>query len=237
MTIPWLRKVTLWVCSRADAVVTVADYQKKIAERNLKTKKALAVLPLRINISKFPFYGKQLSFPIQFIQIGFYGVIKDQETMFKAFGRIAEKIDCHLTVVGEGFNVPEVVNLIGDLNISDKITFTGYVDNDLLPRYLKKAHFLLHTALFETGCAVVQEAMASGVVVAGTEVGILSDIGDTYAVLAPPRNPELLAERVLQLVSNPEGYVTIREKAYGYITAQDAVWSYSNYLEFIEKML
>ena len=97
--------------------------------------------------------------------------------MFRAFAKVAQKIDCHLTVIGEGFNIDKVREMMKDLRIDDHVTFTGSVSQSQLPQYLRKAHILLHTARFETGCAVIQEAMSSGVAVVGTRVGILSDIG------------------------------------------------------------
>ena len=233
LTIPWLRKITLDVCRKADVVVVVADYQKKFAVKNLQTRKEIAVLPLRINTKKFSFQDRTVSYPVQFIQIAFYSALKDQDTLFAAFSKIAQKIPCHLTVVGEGFHVPKVQAMIADLQIADKVTFTGFVENDELPKYLNSAHILLHTALFETGCAVIQEAMASGVVVAGTNVGILSDIGDEYAVIVPPRSPEYLAEKIIELVHDPARYEKIRDTAYHFISTYGEEWSYRNYRDFV----
>jgi len=237
LTIPWLRKITLDVCRKADIVVVVADYQKKFAVQNLQTRKEIAVLPLRINTKKFFYQERSISYPIQFIQIAFYSALKDQDTLFAAFSKVAQKIPCHLTVVGEGFNVPKVHALMKDLKIADKVTFTGFVENDALPRYLNNSHILLHTALFETGCAVIQEAMASGVVVAGTNVGILSDIGDEYAVIVPPRNAEHLAEKIVELVHDPARYEKIRDTAYQFISTYGEEWSYRNYRDFVATVI
>jgi glycosyltransferase involved in cell wall biosynthesis len=237
LAIPWLRKITLDVCRKADAVVVVADYQKKFAVKNLETRKEIAVLPLRVNTKKF-FYQKHIiSHPVQFIQIAFYSALKDQDTLFAAFSKVAQKIPCHLTVVGEGFNVPKVHAMMNDLKIADHVTFTGFVENNELPRYLNNSHILLHTALFETGCAVIQEAMASGVVVAGTDVGILSDIGDAYAVIVPTRNAEHLAEKIIALVHNPARYEKIRDTAYQFISTYGEEWSYRNYRDFITSLI
>ncbi len=237
LTVPWLEKITRSVCKRADFVVTVADYQKAIAEKNLDTRKEMIILPLRINTKMFPYRERSLSFPVQFIQIAFYSALKDQDTMFAAFAKIAQKIACNLTVIGEGFNVPKVQQMMIDLKISDKVTFTGYIKNQELQIYLNNAHILLHTARFETGCAVIQEAMASGVAVCGTKVGILFDIGEQYAVIVPPGDVDQLAEKILQLVRDPQAYHRIKSNAYAWITQFDAEWSYKNYLSFFEAIL
>lgn len=237
LTIPWLKKITVSVCKRADFVVTVADYQKKIAERNLITRTDMIVLPLRINPKIFPYRKRVLASPVEFIQIAFYSKLKDQDTMFAAFQKVAQKIDCRLTVVGEGFNNQQVQKLMCDLNISERVTFTGYVRNDELQIYLDRAHILLHSARFETGCAVIQEAMASGVAVCGTNVGILADIGAEYAVIVPPGDADQLAKKILELVSDPQSYERIGTSAYDWISKHDAEWSYQKYLKFFNTII
>ena len=124
--------------------------------------------------------------------------------------------------------------MVKDLKIADKITFTGLVSQSDLPKYYHKAHIMLHTARYETGCAVIQEAMASGVVVCGTEVGLLSDIGEQYAVIVPPEDAHQLAERILQLVNDPIYYQQLRDEAYQWITKYDSIWSYKNYRQLID---
>jgi hypothetical protein len=64
LTIPWLRKITLSVCSKADFVVVVSDYQKKFAVENLQTKNEIVVLPLRINPAVFPYRKRTITSPV-----------------------------------------------------------------------------------------------------------------------------------------------------------------------------
>jgi glycosyltransferase involved in cell wall biosynthesis len=237
LSIPWQRQIAIDVCRKADHVVVVADYQTSFAAKNLTTKKPVTVLPLRINAKKFAYNERILSLPVQFVQIAFFSPIKDQYTLFRTFSLVAQQIDCRLTVIGDGFGNEEVKKLLKDLNIENKVTFLGYVMNEELPNHLKNIHFLLHTAIFETGCAVIQEAMASGIVVAGTDVGILYDIGDGFALKAPIRSPEILATKILELINKPAQYDLIRGKAYEFITAHDAVWSYQNYATYLNKII
>jgi glycosyltransferase involved in cell wall biosynthesis len=235
--IPRFRKIILSVCKKADALVSVSEYQRKIALANLPFSKEITDLPLRINSNVFKYKMRHISLPVQFIQIAFYSPIKDQDTMFAAFAKVVEQIDCHLTVIGNNFDVPKVHKLLSDLNITDKVTFTGFVKNSELFKYLDAAHILLHTARFETGCAVIQEAMASGVAVGGTRVGLLSDIGDDYAIIVPPGDSMQLAKKIIQLVNDPTLYASITKDAYNWITTHDAEWSYRNYRSFIEGVL
>jgi len=237
LTKPWLRKVTENVCKWTTALVTVAEYQKKVAQHSLSTRREIAVLPLRVDTKIFQYRARTVSHPVQFIHIAYYSPIKDQHTLFAAFASVTQVIDCHLTVVGDGFGVPIVQTLLKDLNITDKVTFTGQLPHSELPLYFHPAHILVHTSHFETGCAVIQEAMASGVAVCGTEVGILADIGDRYAAIVPPGDRAKLAEKMLELVNTPGRYREISREAFEWISKYDAAWSAHQYQLFIQEML
>lgn len=237
LAFPWLKKITKKVSDRADVLVTVANHQKAVAQKSLPTERAIVVLPLRIDHRKFTYKERVVSYPVHFIHIAYYSPIKDQDTMFRAFFQIATHVECHLTVVGDGFDTPSVQLMMRDLSISDKVTFTGYVKQSDVPRYLDSAHILLHTARFETGCGVIQEAMASGVAVGGTRVGILSDIGDEYAVVVAPGDASQLAERILKLLKDKESYQRMTKKAYQWISTYDVTWAAQNYHEFIDNIL
>jgi glycosyltransferase involved in cell wall biosynthesis len=235
LIIPWLAKVTRSVCEKTDVLVTVAYHQKRVAEQSLPTDRDIVVLPLRINRERFPYHKRSIAYPVQFIHIAYYSPIKDQDMMFRAFAKVTSKIDSRLVVIGDGYNVPKVHTLLAELGIKDKITFAGIVPQYELPEYLKRAHILLHPSRFETGCAAIQEAMASGVAVCGTDVGILSDIGDSYAMVVPVGNSELFAEKIMELINDPDLYDEKTERAYKWISEQGAVWSYKNYLNFLEE--
>lgn len=237
LTVPWLKKITINVCEKADTLVAVAGYQMDVAKESLPTLRKIDVLPLRIDYRKFFYRKRQVSFPVQFIHVAYYSPIKDQDTMFSALAAVSKKVDCHLTVIGSGYHNSDVKDKLDRLDISGLVTFVGEVDQSEVPRYFQDAHILLHPARFETGCAVIQEAMASGVAVCGTRVGILSDIGDSYAMIAPPKDPGQLADKIMELISNPDLYETITANAHKWITTYDSMWSFENYKRFIDSKL
>jgi len=237
LTVPWLKKITIKVCEEADTLVAVAGYQMDVAKKSLPTSRNIDVLPLRIDYRKFSYRKRKVSFPVQFIHVAYYSPIKDQDTMFAALASVSKKVDCHLTVIGSGYDSTSVRDILDRLQISNLVTFVGEIDQSQVPQYFRDAQILIHPARFETGCAVIQEAMASGVAVCGTRVGILSDIGDSYAMIAPPKDPEELANKIMELINNPALYDTITSKAYNWITTYDSMWSYENYRQFIDSKL
>jgi glycosyltransferase involved in cell wall biosynthesis len=237
LTIPWLTPITRSVCEKADDLIVVAEYQKSVARQCLPTEREMIVLPLRIDPEKFPFHRHHISYPVQFIHVAYYSALKDQDMMFTAFAKVAASVDCHLTVVGDFYDVPKVHALLHELGITEKITFTGVIAQSELPPLFQRAHILLHTARFETGCAAIQEAMASGVAVCGTNVGILADIGNDYAVTGPVGDAMFFAAKILELIHDPIAYEAMTDRAYEFIVVHGAEWSYLNYLHFLEMKL
>jgi glycosyltransferase involved in cell wall biosynthesis len=237
LTKPWLRKITEHVCEKATALVAVADYQRQLAHRDLPTTREIHNLPLRIDPKKFPYHHKTSGPPFNFIHVGYYSAVKDQDTMFKAFAKVAEHVDCHLTIIGSGYENPKLITMLKDLKIFERITFAGYLLRSELPSFYNSAHILLHPARFETGCAVIQEAMASGIVVCGTRVGILSDIGDQYAVIVEPGDYEELARKIINLLSDKGYFDRLRKDAYELIIKYDAAWTAREYKALFEKIL
>ena len=129
-----------------------------------------------------------------------------------------------------------MADLLETLQIKGMVKLSGIVRQNELPLYLKDAHVLLHTARFETGCAVIQEAMASGVAVVGTNVGLLSDIGDEFAVVVPVRDPIAFAEGILGLIADKNKYDRISRDAFQWILKFDVRWSFTNYVELLDKI-
>jgi glycosyltransferase involved in cell wall biosynthesis len=234
---PWHRKISMRVYENADSIITITEYQKKVARQCLPGTREVVVLPLKIDTQKFRFYDKAISLPVEFIHIASYAPVKDQDTMFQAFAIVAEDIECHLTVVGDGYEVLSIQQLLTRLGIRDLVTFAGAVDHSLLPNYFSKAHILVNSARFDAGSFIIQEAMASGVAVCGTRVGILADIGERYAGIVSPQNPGQMAERMLQLVRDPIYYQRIVNEAYHWITKYDANWSAQKYQRYLEGQL
>ncbi len=237
LSVPWLAEMTRKVCRDATGLVAVANYQKNVAMESLPTNRDIEVLPLRVDRSKFPYRERELSFPVQFIHVGYYSRLKDQDTMFEAFASVSRKIDCHLTVVGSGFDDPRVRAILNEKEISHRVTIAGPVPQASLPEVLHPAHIMLHTSVFETGCAVIQEAMSSGIAVCGTRVGILADLDDQFSISVPVGNSEMLAARIIGLVNDRSRFRQMTAAAYRWISSHDAEWASEKYRAYLEKLI
>jgi len=230
-------KITRWVCIKADVLIVQSEYQRKMTEENLRLDRETSVLSRRVEAGKFPYGERLITFPVNLLHIASFQPVKDQETLFRAFAKIAKQVESRLTVVGHGFDVPAVRQMLIDLGIETKVDFTGEVKHEEIVGHFAKAHILLHTSRYESLCGVVQEAMASGVPVCGTDVGILADLGDPFAVVVPPHNPDELANRTLSLVNDADRYDRMQKLAREYIVNHDADWAVKQYKELFEKWM
>ena len=79
--------------------------------------------------------------------------------------------------------------------------------------------------------------MASGVPVCGTEVGILADLGDLFAVLVSPHDPDELSNRTLSLIHDTDRYDRQQKLARDYMVNHDADWAAKQYKDLFEKWL
>jgi len=110
-------------------------------------------------------------------------------------------------IAGAGSQEAKLRELAKSLGVDNNLRFVGFIPNDELPRYLRLADVYVSTSLSDAGIAVsTAEAMCSGLPV------VITDFGDNGkwvedgvdGFLVPLRNPEALASRILDLLSNKE---------------------------------
>jgi D-inositol-3-phosphate glycosyltransferase len=96
--------------------------------------------------------------------------------------------------------------LLQELDIHDIVVFLGAKNQEVLPNYYAAAEMVIMPSHYESFGMVALEAMAMGRPVIASEVGglayLVQDGFNGYHV--PSRNPEALAERIYELLSNDE---------------------------------
>ncbi|MDQ3248636.1 MAG: glycosyltransferase [Chloroflexota bacterium] len=93
-----------------------------------------------------------------------------------------------------------------DLGIHDLVTFLGAKDQDILPNYYAAAEMVVMPSHYESFGMVALEAMAMGTPVIASEVGGLAHLVQhgVNGFHVPSRDPEALAARMLELLTDPE---------------------------------
>jgi glycosyltransferase involved in cell wall biosynthesis len=131
---------------------------------------------------------KQLGKPVNFVFAG-------RTDTAKGLGRALEIIkgvthysqDIHFDVLGDGPERPKFEQMTGELGLTEKVTFRGWVPHDQIPDYLAQSHFMLLPSDTEGWPKVLSEAMSYGVVPIASNVSAIPQILDqTKAGVALP---------------------------------------------------
>ena len=108
-------------------------------------------------------------------------------------------------LIGDGYLRGRVENDIKNFNIEDKVFLTGWIPHDRLPDYFKKIKLLVLPSYTEGVPGVLQEAMASGVVVLATSVGGIPDLlkDKETGFILENNSPECIARNVATALDTP----------------------------------
>jgi glycosyltransferase involved in cell wall biosynthesis len=145
-----------------------------------------AITDVRISPEFYSESKPLVSTAANFLYVGHLEKVKRVDLIVRALAGAAEKLpnNWNLTIVGDGPEENFLERLAIKLGIEDRINFQGKVKwGDSLFRIYRKAHLLLVTSLTESGPRVIIEAMASGLPVLSTPVGLVADLLDSRMIV------------------------------------------------------
>src|SRR5205085_2613141 len=167
-----------------------------------------------IPLEEFPFRDRAApqNGEWRFVQAGRLIEKKGLPVTLRAFSTfLKQHPNATLAIAGEGPLLPELQNLARELNIEERVSFSGFVAQDELREIYHCSHIFLHPS--QTGRDGNQEgvpnsmleAMATGLPVFATEHGGIPEAIENGAsgVLVPERNHEELACALLTAVQDP----------------------------------
>jgi glycosyltransferase involved in cell wall biosynthesis len=148
------------------------------------------------------------------------------ETLLRALTRVP---DAELMVVGGPAEADlsrhdayiKLAKFAASLGITDRVIFTGHVDYACWPALLRSADLVVSTCQYEPAGTTSLQAMACGTPVIAPPFGGHMDavLDGTTGIIIPPGRPDLLAQRIRQLLAHP-----MLMEAYG-VAAADRVRS------------
>jgi PEP-CTERM/exosortase A-associated glycosyltransferase len=220
-----------------DAVTTICEgLRGDILERGIPPQK-VTVIPNAVDIGNFNVgeasdsqLAKELGIEGK-VRLGFIGSFYAYEgltVLLHALPKILSgNPEIRLLLVGGGLQEQELKALAAQLNIQDKIVFTGRVPHDQVQRYYNLIDVLVYPRLKMRLTDLVTplkplEAMAQGRLLAASNVGghleLIQD-GKT-GVLFEAGNPQALADKVLGLLGAPERWTALRRAARNFVETE-----------------
>jgi glycosyltransferase involved in cell wall biosynthesis len=149
--------------------------------------------------------------------------IKNQEALLRAFAAVSEEVPESLLVVAGGGDYTRLRDVVRELRIEKRVLLLGARAD--VPRLLAASDLFVHPALAESFGMVIVEAMAMGLPVVSTPVGIAPEVIEEGAtgILASDAGDEALADALRRAFAArsrwPEIGTAAREKALAFPAA------------------
>ena len=124
--------------------------------------------------------------------------------MLHAFAEVERVPDIRLLIIGEGEYRRSLEDLARQLQITDHVQFTGFVDEQTKVRLLQEAWFMVNTSAKEGWGLTVIESNACGTPVLASNVpGLRDAIKDgTTGILYPYGNVGELTQKMVELLTD-----------------------------------
>ncbi len=147
------------------------------------------------------------------LQLGRMVPRKGIDNVIRALALLKQRENVKLVIVGGESTVPDLAYspelkrlkaLSIDLNVEDRVIFTGRKDREQLKVYYDAADVFVTTPWYEPFGITPLEAMACATPVIGADVGGIkySVIDGRTGFLVPPKSPGLLADKIALLLDN-----------------------------------
>ena len=125
-------------------------------------------------------------------------------------------IQTKLVIVGDIRNkdyYSELLNLIKDKSLEEKVIFLGFVPRNQLYSLYKKCKILVFSSIVEACSRTLIEAMKSGTAILCSDRSAMPEICEDAAMYFDPDNPIEIAEKIEKLLSSPEAIEQMKEKS------------------------
>ena len=199
---------------KVDKLICISDYIKKVLLKDGIPEEKLVTVRSGVDINKFDDikppenFRNNLGIKKDEYLIGTVAAFaghKDYPNLLKAFSILRKRNpNIKLCIVGDGSLKKQVYDLANELNIFENIIFTGYVNN--VGNYLKSFDvFVLASKKEGLGTSII-DALAIGCPVVTTRTGGIPELieNEENGILVDPKNPNLLADALGDLLSNSE---------------------------------
>lgn len=132
---------------------------------------------------------------------------KNQSTVIRAFAHVRQDFpDLQLAVVGTGPNQARLEQLADELDVSDSITFHGFVSEDEKVRLMNEATVFCYSSRQEGFGIVLLEAMAAGLPVIAKRLPVYEEFFEdgTNGSLISEEDPRVFAEEIARYLTDKE---------------------------------
>lgn len=128
---------------------------------------------------------------------------KGQDVLLHAIPKVVSAVpNVKLFVIGGGRDREKLERITRSLGITRYVIFKGQISPSKKGMYLKNCDVLCVTPRTESFGTVYLEAMAYGRSIVTTNVGGIPEVVGDCAIMLPPNNSEILANKLIEVLTN-----------------------------------
>ncbi|MGB9978580.1 glycosyltransferase family 4 protein [Methanobacterium sp.] len=159
----------------------------KLEKKEFSKYGSAIIQPMGIDFNKFKPIKKEIALKKiglenknYILYVGRIDEVKGIKYLIKGFKDIIHNNNVNLIIAGEGPYKPEIVSLIENLGISERVEFLGFVKNENLPYLYNVADVTVSPSLWEAYPVVPMESLACKIPLITTNVGAIPEITDHF---------------------------------------------------------
>jgi len=232
---PLLRRIALWTYKHASLLLGISEFQKKSLANYGVTR--ATIIPWGIERDSYKFMSKKRGSSLHIIHVGHLTPVKDQVTLIKTFALIAKQKHAELRIFGEDFLDGKIQKLCKELGIEKPVQFLDVIPYQQMPEQYEWADLMLHTSIVEGQSMALTEAAATGVLLAGTNVGLLHDLGEDYGIIVEVGEFEKLASKVLSIADDDDRWNQKIQNARQWAEMNDLSWTLGQLEERLHSLM
>lgn len=165
-----------------------------------------SIIPLGVNNNFIQNSGSVAPYDFNyFLIVGRRRYHKNTHRVIRAFASIVDKIDAKIVFVGGTDKYDsQYLELIKELNISDRVQFAGHVDEDSLRVHYQFALCLVYASLYEGFGLPILEAMKYGCPVITSNVASMPEVAGDAALLVNPDSESEISKAMISIALDSE---------------------------------
>jgi len=205
--------------NRVELVITPTHPVKELVER-YRIERPVRVIPTGIDTELLARAPRPEPCPWpegrrRLLTVSRLGKEKSLDVALEAFAQIADALDAHWVLVGEGPEREHLEAQAKRLGVRERITFTGAVPYEKIGGYYRAAELFLFASETETQGLVLWEAQAMGLPVVAVAAGgaVESVAPNQSGALVPPGDAKALAAAAAEILVDPERHRRLSEGA------------------------
>ena len=224
-----LRKATPLMIKRAHKIITVSQFSKRQIIKYYRVNQEKIIVTYNAVGDNFKKIDNNIS--MQRIVLNKYGLAKGRYILY--VGTLSRRKNLHLLIqaykklphyLREGYKLvicgkksrvySELVSLVKDLRLEDKVKFTGYVSSEQLPFLYTGSAIFVYPSTYEGFGIPAIEAMQTGTPVVCYAGSSLAEVSGDAAVTLKEITVDSLVQGITLLLTNPTIRAKLIEKGY-----------------------